>query len=462
MAAPAKILAAKFPYQPTGDQRNFFQSTDTFIKSAEERCTLLVNGYAGTGKTSLLGALVRVLPIFRYKTVLLAPTGRAAKVMSRYTGRAAYTIHKKIYRLKESAESGGVKFILQKNYHRRTIFIVDEASMIWDEEASRGGVLYDLLCYVFQNPDNKLILVGDDAQLPPVGQDHSFALSSSHLRNKYKLKVISVNLKEVMRQALDSGILHNANKLRALDHNGHFQFNLTAKDIFRVNGERMEDGLRYAYDKYGLDDTAVICRTNRNAAHYNQAIRRSIFFYENEIECGDRIMVVKNNYFYKPENSPMGFLANGDFAEVLKIKRFEELYQRRFADLEVRLLDDPDQTTMEVKIILDSLYSKTASMTQEEQNAFYQEVRMDYADISNKKKVNQLLKENPYLQALQVKFAYALTCHKSQGGQWKAIFLDQGYLPEVQLNQDQIRWLYTGVTRATDELFLVNFKNSFF
>lgn len=229
-----------------------------------------------------------------------------------------------------------------------------------------------------------------------------------------------------------------------------------------MNGDRMEDGLRYAYDKYGMGETIVICRSNKNAVEYNRHIRHAIFYHESEIECGDQIMIVKNNYFYKPEHSPMGFLANGDFAEVLKIRRFEDMYGLRFADLEIRLLDDLSNSSLEVKVVLDTLHDNYPALSQEQHRKLYDQVRLDYLEITNRTQLRAALKKDPYLQALQVKFAYALTCHKSQGGQWKAIFMDQGYVPEAQLNREQLRWLYTGVTRATDELFLVNFAESYF
>lgn len=464
MATPSEILASKFPYEPTKDQLAFFQLTEEFIKSKDPKIVLLVKGYAGTGKTSLLSSLVKVLPVFGYKSLLLAPTGRAAKVMARYTRRSAFTIHKIIYRLGEGRDSGEVHFKRQKNYNRNTVFIVDEASMISEEGQQRRGLLWDLIQFVFENKGNKLMLVGDDAQLPPVGQTESLALSRQHLQEKYGLSVIATELKSVMRQALDSGILENASTLRnALDHQpGTVCFTTSKQDTFRMGADRMEDGLRYAYQKYGLGETIVICRSNKNAVDYNRHIRHALFYYENEIECGDQIMVVKNNYFYKPEHSPMGFLANGDFAEVVKIINFQELYGLRFADLEIRLLDDPTEERLQVKVILDTLQESHPSLTTESYRSLYSLVREDYREITNRVQLRNALRTDPYLQALQIKFAYALTCHKSQGGQWKAIFIDQGYLPEPGLTREHLRWLYTGVTRATEELFLVNFNSNFF
>ena len=308
------------------------------------------------------------------------------------------------------------------------------------------------------------MLIGDNAQLPPVGQSDSLALSESHLIDTYGLSILSGELNEVMRQSLDSGILINANSLR-LEMNSdrpNVTFTLKSEGIYKMTGSRLEEGLRYAYDKYGWGETIVICRSNRNAVDYNRHIRQSLFFFEDELEAGDQIMIVKNNYYYKPEHSPMGFLANGEFAEVMKIIKFEELYGFRFADIEIRLLDDPTNQRMVVKVILDTLHSTNPSLSESQYKSLYDQVRADYQGNFKSREVKSALKKDTYLQALQIKFAYALTCHKSQGGQWKAIFLDKGYVPAEQLNIEYLRWLYTGITRATSELFLVNFDSSFF
>jgi len=462
-ARAAEILASKFTFDPTKDQYRFFSLTEQFVQSDDPRITLVLKGYAGTGKTSLVGALVKTLPSFGFKVILLAPTGRAAKVLARYARKSAFTIHKIIYRIKDKETIRGGFFQLKKNYSNNTIFIVDEASMI-SEGYLEAGVLSDLVNYVFQNNGNKLMLIGDDAQLPPVGQSNSLALSESHLQQKYGLSVLSVELNEVMRQSFDSGILKNANSLRHQMKNSipKIKFTLKPADIFKMDGDRLEEGLRYAYDKYGLGETIVICRSNRNAVDYNRYIRHALFFYEQELEAGDQIMIVRNNYFYKPEHSPMGFLANGEFAEVMKILSLEEKYGFRFADIEIRLLDDPASQALVVKVILDTLHSTHPSLSEEQFRSLFDQVKMDYHGNVNSREVKNALKNDPYLQSLQIKFAYALTCHKSQGGQWKAIFLDKGYVPPEQLNLDYLRWLYTGVTRATDELFLVNFGPEFF
>ena len=463
MARAAEILADNFSYEPTKDQYRFFEITEKFVLSNNPKCTLVLRGYAGTGKTSLIGSMVKILPSFGFKVMLLAPTGRAAKVLARYARKSAFTIHKVIYKLRDNEKLNSGLFQLKKNYSKNTIFIVDEASMI-SEGSYEGGVLPDLIKYVFQNNSNKLMLIGDNAQLPPVGQSNSLALSESHLKDTYGLSILSGELNEVMRQSLDSGILINANSLRLemKSESPNISFTLKSEGIYKMTGSRLEEGLRYAYDKYGWGETIVICRSNRNAVDYNKHIRQSLFFFEDELEAGDQIMIVKNNYYYKPEHSPMGFLANGEFAEVMKIIKFEELYGFRFADIEICLLDDPTNQRLVVKVILDTLHSTTPSLSESQYKSLYDQVRADYQGSSKSSEVKNALKNDTYLQALQIKFAYALTCHKSQGGQWKAIFLDKGYVPAEQLNIEYLRWLYTGITRATSELFLVNFDPSFF
>jgi exodeoxyribonuclease-5 len=457
----AQILSEKFPFEPTKDQTRFFELAEQFVQSKTARSTLVLKGYAGTGKTSLVGVLVKVLPSFGFKVMLLAPTGRAAKVLAKYSRKSAYTLHKIIYKLNESPT--GVRFELRKNYSRGTIFMVDEASMI-SGGSFRNSVLADLIEYVFQHSSNKLILIGDTAQLPPVGQTKSPALSPSYLAQEFDLVVSAIELNQVMRQSMDSGILKNANSLRLELNKPQPKaiFSLNEPGIFRMSGERLEDGLRYAYDKFGPGESIVICRSNRNAVSYNRHIRHALFFYEDELEAGDQIMVVKNNYFYKPEQSPMGFLANGEFAEVLNILKYEERYDFRFADIEIRLLDDPSRQTLVVKVILDTLHSTNPSLTDDQYRSLLEMVTKEYQSSAKGDELKSSLKNDPYLQALQIKFAYALTCHKSQGGQWKAIFLDRGFINSEQQDKDFLRWLYTGVTRATEELFLVNFDQGFF
>lgn len=463
---PSVLLVKYFPFTPTEGQKDFFLRMDRFFgKGPYEINAFVLKGYAGTGKTSLISALVKTLPRLKVKSMLLAPTGRAAKVMGNYSQKSAFTIHKIIYRPKDQIGEMGTGFDLVKNYYKDTLFIVDEASMLADEVIGGRSLLRDLIHFVFQDSSNRLLLVGDTAQLPPVGSSQSPALVVDYLTRHFRLKVDSIELTEVMRQELESGILFNATILRnqIQSKDPEIIFRTTGfKDFFKMTGERLEDGLRYAYNKYGVENTAIVTRSNKAAVQYNQYIRRTIHFYDDEISAGDLLMIVKNNYTYMAESDKVNFLANGDFVEVIKIRSFEEMYGLRFATLELRLLDYPDEPFFEAKVIMDTLYSSGPSLSNEEYRSLYRQVSEDYADVANKAERMELIKKDPYLSALQVKFAYALTCHKSQGGQWDAVFVDQGYLTDDMVNTDYIRWLYTAVTRAKKELFMVNFHAKFY
>ena len=386
--------------------------------------------------------------------------------MSSYADKIALTIHKKIYKQTSDAYSGSLTFQRQKNYHDNTLFIVDEASMITDEvEFGNRSLLADLIDFVFENPGNKLMLVGDVAQLPPVGQELSPALDRDYLEKKFYMSVFQEELKEVMRQDEQSGILFNATELRNQLAEKEPAIKITTKafrDMFRMTGEKLEEGLRYAYDKFGQENTIILTRSNKSAVQYNEYIRRMINFSEEELDAGDRLMVVRNNYNILDEDSPAGFIANGDFVELLKIRKIQEIHGYRFADVILRLSDYEKQPEFDAKIILDTLHSSSPSMTNEENRKLYDSVQQDYFDIKSKKERMEALRKDPFLNALQVKFAYALTTHKSQGGQWSAVFIDQGYLPDEQVNNEFIRWLYTAITRATDEVFLMNFHQHFF
>lgn len=466
MAKPSEILRTNFPFTPTVGQEQLFEMFDPFLlKADQEKPTLILRGYAGTGKTTIVSAIVKTLPFFNMKYVLMAPTGRAAKVMSSYAKRTAFTIHKKVFQ-QTAAPGGGLQFKRQKNYHKQTLFIVDEASMISDHhDYGKKGLLAELIDYVFSQEGNKLLLIGDVAQLPPVGVTESPALEKAYLRSSFKTDVESLEMTEVMRQDEASGILFNATNLRNELAKKVFNIRFSTKgfnDMFKMTGERLEDGLRYAYDKYGTEETAIICRSNKNAVQYNQYIRRTIQYREDELDAGDLLMVVRNNYTFLPEETVAGFIANGDFVEVLKIIRFEDYYGLRFADLRLRLLDYPDQEPFDAKVILDTLYANDASLNDQAYKKLYDEVSEDYADIASKTERMKAIKKDPFLNALQVKFAYALTCHKSQGGQWSAVFVDQGYLTDEMVDREYLRWLYTAITRAKEELFLVNFNNNFF
>ncbi|MCE7039515.1 ATP-dependent RecD-like DNA helicase [Dyadobacter sp. CY312] len=469
-ALPSQLLAKQFPFRPTEGQLRFFKQTDNFLiekKGLERyRDCFLLKGYAGTGKTTIISTLIKVLKNYGYKSVLLAPTGRAAKVMSGYSDKVALTIHKKIYKQTSDSHSGSLSFQRQKNYHDNTLFIVDEASMITDEaEFGNRSLLSDLIDYVFENPGNKLMLVGDVAQLPPVGQELSPALDRDYLEKRYDMSVFLEELREVMRQDEQSGILYNATELRSLLTEKEPAIKITTKsfrDVFKMTGERLEEGLRYAYDKFGEENTIILTRSNKSAVQYNEYIRRMINFSEEELDAGDRLMVVRNNYSVLDEDSPAGFIANGDFVELLKIRRTQEMHGFRFADVILRLTDYEKQPEFDAKIILDTLHSASPSLSNEDNRKLYDAVQEDYVDIKSKKERMEAMRKDPFLNALQVKFAYALTTHKSQGGQWSAVFIDQGYLPEEQVNTEFIRWLYTAITRATDEVFLMNFHPHFF
>ena len=463
----SNILRSKFPYEPTPGQIRFFTSLDEMVgKEGDGKDTLIVRGYAGTGKTTVISSLVKVLPLFNFRYALLAPTGRAAKVISAYSERKAFTIHKIIYRQVADPTTGELKFIKQKNYFKKTVFIVDEASMISDENGFlRNGLLTDLIDYVFEHRSNKLILIGDNAQLPPVGTDQSPGLELAYLKINFGLDATEIELDEVVRQEEDSGILINATRLRrSVFHDNPKVVFATRNfnDIFKMNHQKLEEGLRYAYDKFGMEDTTIICRSNWQAVQYNEYIRRNILFREDEIEAGDIIMIVRNNYFVLEPDSPAGFIANGEFAEVRKIVNFEEKYQFRFAEIELQLVDYPEMEPFQAKVFLDILHSNTPSLSNEEGNRLYNQVRENYKEIKSRSKFREAIQNDEYLNALQIKFAYALTCHKSQGGQWKTVFIDEGNRKDAELDVDHIRWLYTAITRAEKEVYLINFDQQYF
>ena len=463
-----KELLKKFPYHPTSKQSELFLMLVDFIFSKDNQSLFLLKGYAGTGKTTTISTLVTNLWKIEKKAVLLAPTGRAAKVISGYSKKQAFTIHKKIYFPKKQ-QNGSIDFVLQPNKHTNTIFIVDEASMIPDRPQNgklfeKGSLLDDLISYVYSGHDCKLILIGDTAQLPPVKLSISPALEEDRLEADYHKNVKKIELNEVTRQHENSGILANATVLRTLIENDltNFQFDLGFPDIVRlVDGYDIEDAITGCYDNDGVEDTAFIVRSNKRANQYNQQIRSQIRGQENEISTGDYVMVVKNNYYWLKESSEAGFIANGDTCEVLRINAIKELYGFRFAEVEIRMIDYPDQQPFETVLILDTLTSETPSLTYEESNKLYEAVREDYAHEKSKYKQLLAVKKNVFFNALQVKFSYAITCHKSQGGQWKTIFIEQPYLPEGP-SKEYFRWLYTAVTRAQEKLYLIGFKDEYF
>ncbi|MBJ6369423.1 ATP-dependent DNA helicase [Snuella sedimenti] len=464
------LMKQQFPFQPTMKQDIVLQQLSHFIFSKTSNALYLLKGYAGTGKTTIIGTIVSNLWKAKKSSVLMAPTGRAAKVIANYSGKEAFTIHKKIYFPKKD-KGGGVKFVLQPNKHKNTLFIVDEASMISDTPGEsklfeNGSLLDDLMQYVYSGHQCKLLLIGDTAQLPPVKLDLSPALDPNTLSLNYNKEVTKMELDEVVRQGQDSGILINATMLReALSNSFYetFKFDLRGfKDIVKlIDGHEIMDAINDAYSTMGNEDTAIIVRSNKRANLYNQQIRSRILFNENELTPGDYLMVVKNNYFWIKPTSEAGFIANGDIIEVLEIFSIQELYGFRFAEVKVRMVDYPKMQAFETVVLLDTIESETPSLSYEDSNRLYQEVMKDFEDETSKYKKFLKVKGSKHFNALQVKFSYAITCHKSQGGQWNTVFVEQPYLPNG-VDKDFLRWLYTAVTRAREKLYLIGFKDTFF
>ena len=514
-----------FGFAPTIEQSETIDAIGEFLMSRHDMELFLLRGYAGTGKTTLVGALVKTLCQLNQPVVLMAPTGRAAKVFSSYAGQAAYTIHKRIYRQKSITDTD--TFSLNVNLSKHTLFIVDEASMISNEGLSSstfgtGRLLDDLIQYVYSGEGCRLMLLGDTAQLPPVGEVESPALMTSLLKS-YGLHVYEKTLTQVMRQLSESGILYNATAIRyrltamqcgvemltmdnelAIHQDGN-DFQLTSSilnsqfpDVVHVSGADLIDSLETSYSRWGADDCMIICRSNKRANIYNQGIRNRILDREDELCSGDRIMVVKNNYYWveklqrqqttdhglqtslnpqtefagrrekqpstlnpqpSPPQLPLSFIANGDIAVVRRVRRTREMYGFRFADVLLRF-PDYDDYEMETTVLLDTLQSESPSLTREEAERLFQAVMEDYAHLTTKKERYQQLRLDPHFNALQIKYAYAVTCHKAQGGQWGCIYLDQGYLPPDTSLIDYYRWLYTAFTRATEQVYLVNWPKN--
>ena len=467
-----KTLLENFGFQPTKNQLAVIGELTDFVFLKMKRHLFVLRGYAGTGKTSLVGALVKTLPVINFDSVLLAPTGRAAKVLANYSNKPAFTIHKMIYQLRTGGD-GYTRFSIKQNKFQNTIFLVDEASMISDggglSSASWGeqkSLLDDLLEFVYSGINCKLVLIGDTAQLPPVGMEISPALDEDFLYQAYRLNIEFNELSEVVRQAEDSEILTNATYLRNKIASKKLSLPLfksvNKADVKTITGIELEDELDSAYGKFGDDNVMVITRSNKRANLFNLQIRGRIKWMEDELSAGDFMMVVKNNYFWLDDASKAGFIANGDIVEILKIRGEEEMYGFRFANVTLRLIDYPNEPYLETKILMDSILSDAPSLPSEKFKQLYEAVSEDYSYEPNRKKRNELIRQNPYYQALQVKFAYAITCHKSQGGQWDAVFVDQGYLTDEMINIEYLRWLYTAITRAKKELYLVNFSGEFY
>jgi ATP-dependent exoDNAse (exonuclease V) alpha subunit len=449
-----------FGHVPTAEQEKAMDTFARFMTDRDERSVMVLRGAAGTGKTSLSAAIVRALLSLQQKLVLLAPTGRAAKVFSLYAGHPAYTIHRRIYRQK-SIESA---FDLNYNSAQDTLFMVDEASMIanssnYGESIFAGGQLMDdLMRFVYNDRNCRMMLIGDCAQLPPVGETESPALQSDVLHS-YGLHVYECNLNEVLRQSEESGILWNATEVRRLMYDGMYElpkvhFNGFA-DIRNVPGDELIEQLASSYSQVGLDDTIVVTRSNKRANIYNQGIRNTVLDREEELCSGDQIMVVKNNYYWRKEE----FIANGDRAVIRRVRHVHEQYGFRFADVTMTF-PDYDDYELTATVLLDTLTSEAPALTREQQEILYNKVLEDYADVPQKPERLKKVKEDKYYNALQVKFAYAATCHKAQGGQWAHVYVDQGYMTDDMLTPEYMHWLYTAFTRATEKLYLVNWPKT--
>lgn len=461
-----EVLQANFGYEPTPSQKRLMEAMARFAVSDKPNCMLVVRGYAGTGKTTLVSALVNTLPAVGLKSVLLAPTGRAAKVLGNYSGMRAFTIHKKIY-FRQVTPDGSASFDLAQNKHTHTVFVVDEASMIGNDVYSGSpgsSLLEDLLTYVFSGTSCRLLLIGDGAQLPPVGCEESPALNITELSMIQPVTAAICELSDVTRQSADSGILELATRVRSALWKESLLDMLPFKvpgqaDVKTIDGTELQDYLEAAFARHGDEGALIITRSNKRANLFNQSVRARVFFREEEISGGDLLMVVKNNYHWLGDDSRAGFIANGDVAEVQRLGQWEERYGFHFVQATLRMVDYPDEPPVEALLWLDTIAVEGASMPREAQNKLYNATLESYLDLPTKAERKKAVREDPFYNALQVKFAYAVTCHKAQGGQWPAVFVDQGYMTEEMLDNGYLRWLYTAVTRATEELYLLNFSN---
>ena len=458
-------ILRNFPFDPTVDQMHALDVFERFMTDSDERCVMILRGSAGTGKTSLASVIVRTLLDLQYKISLLAPTGRAAKVFSLNSGQPAATIHRSIYRERTFAGLDG-KFNLNANLYRNRLFLIDEASMISltsvNSTFGSGCLLDDLIQFVYNERNCRMLLIGDKAQLPPVGEAESPALRADVL-TAYGLKVYECDLNEVLRQSQDSGILYNATIIRQMIT--HDQATALPKirfkgfaDISIVPGDELIESLSTSYAEVGIDETMVITRSNKRANIFNQGIRNMVLGREEELTTGDMLMVVKNKYKEKQAEG-LSFIANGDRAIVRSVRNVRELYGFRFADVTLSF-PDYDNTEEDMIVILDTLTTEAPALTHEQNEQLFQQVLADYADVPLKSDRMKKIREDDYYNALQVKFGYAITCHKAQGGQWAHIYLDQGYMTDEMLTPDYIHWLYTAFTRATEHLYLVNWPKT--
>lgn len=471
-----KILQ-QFGFPPTQEQAHALEVFAEFLTDRDPHAVMILRGSAGTGKTTLSGAIVRTLKDIRQKVMLLAPTGRAAKVFSLNSGSPAYTIHRRIYREKSFSGVEG-QFNLNDNLYTDTLFMVDEASMIANMglggmSFGSGCLLDDLVHFVYQGRNDRLLLIGDKAQLPPVGEEESPALHAAMLEG-YGLKVYECDLNEVLRQSEESGILYNATMIRQMiTHDDITQLPKIHfagySDIKPMPGAELIEALADSYHHVGLDDTIVVTRSNKRANIFNQGIRNMVLDREEELSQGDILMIVKNNYYWMEEerksnnklqsNDIPAFLANGDRAKVLKVRRRIDLYGFRFATLLLQF-PDYDNYELEATVLLDTLTSEAPALTHEQQEQLFHQIEEDYQDIPLKADRMKAIRQDQFFNALQVKFAYAVTCHKAQGGQWAHVYVDQGYMTDDMLNPDYIHWLYTAFTRATEMLYLVNWPET--
>lgn len=462
-------LISDLPFKPTVGQQGFIYQLSEFLTEDNVGNIFLLRGYAGTGKTSMVVSVVKTLKSMNRKFALLAPTGRAAKVLASYTNQRAFTIHKFIYQITTDA-FGNIRFMLRHNRGKNAVIIVDEASMIsLARDAGSGRIqsknlLSDLIKFLEDGKNCKLILIGDTAQLPPVGSADSPALDRRVLSSNFHFdKEMHHELREVVRQEADSGILHNATYLRNLLQSGESSIALSINfpDTKRIDMLEFEDELNQAYSNFGEDGAMVITRSNKSANQFNQQIRLRIKYMEDEISSSDKLMVVKNNYFWLPKTSGAGFIANGDLVEIMRLGSIEEAHGFRFANATIRLMDYPQEDSVDVKLLLNTLYVEAPSLPDVDYEKLYLSVASNYAHVESPSEQAKKIAEDPYLHALQIKFGYAITCHKAQGGQWPAVFVDQGYLTADMLGTDYIRWLYTAITRASEKLYLVNFNEEF-
>ena len=445
---------------PTAEQEQAIDVFSLFMSDGDENVVMILRGSAGTGKTTLAGAIVRAMTTLKQKMILLAPTGRAAKVFSLNAGHPAYTIHRRIYRQKSAGDLSA--FNLNSNLNRDTLFIIDESSMIanqgyGDSAFGSGCLLDDLMQFVYNGQNCRMVLVGDKAQLPPVGEDESPALMSDVIRG-YGMKVYECDLNQVLRQSEDSGILWNATRIRDAFDLPKIKFN-GFPDIQMVPGDELIETLSTSYSRVGMDETMVITRSNKRANIYNQGIRNTVLDREEELCRGDQLMIVKNNYYWTEQSKEIPFIANGDIAVVQRVRNIHELYGFRFAEVTMQL-PDYDNFELTATVILDSLTTESPALSREQQEQLYNAVLEDYADVPLKADRIKKLKSDKYYNALQIKYAYAVTCHKAQGGQWAHVYIDQGYMTDDMLGPDYIHWLYTAFTRATEKLYLVNWPKT--